>query len=119
LRNLFIDRCRSQRVIVRAEREASRDGIGAPPEGPAVDVLDHLSADDLAEASRGLCARDRDLLERAYLRREPHKEIAAALGIKTVTVATRLLRTKRRLRSGLQRLFESRVALQAGDRERE
>jgi RNA polymerase sigma-70 factor (ECF subfamily) len=123
LRNLFIDRCRSRAVIARAEREALCLMPGPETNDERADVLDVLSARDVEDACRGLCERDRELLERVYFQRRPHKEVAAATGVKAATVATRLFRAKGRLRQALQDLFDSRVAAmdaagERGDRHR-
>ena len=80
-------------------------------DGEPVDHLDPQSADvangavqrlDLARSMARLKPRERDLLWLAYAQGSSHKEIAAALGLKTASIKLLLFRARRRL-AGLLR----------------
>jgi RNA polymerase sigma-70 factor (ECF subfamily) len=80
-------------------------------DGEPVEHLDPQSADvangavrrlDLARSMARLKPRERDLLWLAYAQGSSHKEIAAALGLKTASIKLLLFRARRRL-AGLLR----------------
>ncbi len=96
-RNKFVDRLK--RKLRHAEREtlpweeeidrAPAVGAHPPSSGPAGDA-----GHDLREALRALDARDRELIERVYLRGETYEEASRGSGVALGTL-------KRRLREGL------------------
>ena len=67
-----------------------------------------LSAPQLTAALERCSASDREAFELHYVRGLGYREIAARLGIAMGTLATRLHRVRRHLRSELERLLECR-----------
>jgi RNA polymerase sigma-70 factor (ECF subfamily) len=96
-RNKFVDRLKrrlrcSERETLPWEEEIDRTpAAGAPqPGSPQSAETRH----DLRDALRALDARDRELIERVYLRGETYEEASLASGVALGTL-------KRRLREGL------------------
>jgi RNA polymerase sigma-70 factor (ECF subfamily) len=93
----------------RRRRIETQTAVAA--DGEPVEHLDPQSADvangavrrlDLARSMARLKPRERDLLWLAYAQGSSHKEIAAALGLKTASIKLLLFRARRRL-AGLLR----------------
>lgn len=99
-RNKFVDRLKrrlrcSERDTLPWEEEIAREpALGAPGAQGAPSPEFQI---DLRDALAGLEARDRDLIERVYLRGETYEEASRASGVALGTL-------KRRLRDGLQAL---------------
>jgi len=88
-----------------------RPRLDAVPIGEHVDPADPRHADpadgaamrvDLSRALARLKPRERDLLWLAYAQGSSHKEIAAALGLKTASIKLLLFRARRRLAAVLR-----------------
>ncbi|HEY4184800.1 MAG TPA: RNA polymerase sigma factor [Polyangia bacterium] len=106
LRNLFID-CR-RHDMARARLDQAYQVEPAEEERDPCDIL---SLKDVTEALGKLSATDREIFQLFFLERLAYRTISERLAIPVVTVGTRLLRSKRRLRAVLARVSEARLAL--------
>jgi RNA polymerase sigma-70 factor (ECF subfamily) len=87
----------------RRKRDRGLFDSGAPAHDPA-DPAARLEAgaDEVQQTLSALTPRDRGLLWLAYVEEAPHREIAAALGLKERSIRVLLFRAKRRLASILR-----------------
>lgn len=110
LRNLFLDRCRRQRVL--AQREAPLEpqveqSCPAPEPGPEP-AWATITREQLRSALEGLKEDFRRVYELHELEGRSYEEIARQLQIARPTVGTRLVRARQRLRELLTPLLGSR-----------
>lgn len=70
--------------------------------------LDVLSADDLDAAIATLTPAQQDVFQVAYRDRVSHRAMAARLGVRTGTIATRLFRARATLRRCLEAFYQQR-----------
>jgi RNA polymerase sigma-70 factor (ECF subfamily) len=114
MRNLFIDEVRSRRISVPVPLAADHEIPG--PEMPdaetaAEDVarpFDQLSWDDVLAGIQALDPDHRAVLELAYIRGVPYRDIATRLRLHPRTVGTRVFRAKARLRRRLEAVLAAR-----------
>jgi len=111
MRNLFIDGCR-KRPALPLDFEP-RGGVDPPDE---LDPLDVLSVEDVQTALARLSPRDRQIFTLFCFEDLSYRRIADDLGIAPATVGTRLHRARLRLRTRLQRVYQSRLLLLRSDR---
>lgn len=98
MHNLFIDRCRKAKRDPRTE--AIDDVELATPEAETPPTWANVTADQVSRALDRLDADFRDVY-RLHVAGRSYAEIAAALGIPTATVGTRLLRARKKLKDVL------------------
>jgi RNA polymerase sigma-70 factor, ECF subfamily len=93
LTRLFLDICKHQNVVRRAEPDVVALGIfeGDMP-------FEWASDDELRTAIESLEPELRDLVNRCHLQRQRYCDVAAALNLPSGTIATRLKRARKRLR---------------------
>jgi len=109
LKNLFIDRCRSQSARPNVV-SLDRDPEVACPEPDALPAWDRASIDDVRAALAEVDPEFRRVYEMHVFDGRSYEEIAQALGIQRLTVGTRLTRTRQRLRAILCRRLGEDVA---------
>ncbi|HEX2657202.1 MAG TPA: RNA polymerase sigma factor [Polyangia bacterium] len=107
MRNAFFDDCRRQRAWHRISgllREVPAENELADP------WIDLLSMADVEAVARSLKETDRELFRLSYLEDLSYREIARRLALRLNTTGTRLFRVRAKLRVGLQRILDERLA---------
>lgn len=102
LHHLFIDRCRAaarDRRLLASSDEIDEAAVGAPePDSEPASAWETITQEQLRAAVDQLGANFRDVYVLHAVEHCSYKEIAARLSISQVTVGTRLIRARRRLK---------------------
>jgi RNA polymerase sigma factor (sigma-70 family) len=99
--NLFVDRCRTQKVRARSEAQQQLHDCSPPaPESDLPSVWELLPPGSLEPALQKLPPSSR-IVFAMYAAGIPYSEIASQLGISINTVGTRLVRSRHKLRQVL------------------
>ena len=99
MRNIFLDGCRRRTRLERANLEQ----IPAPAIPDEIGMLDLFRFEHVHAAAARLPRSDREMFRLAHLEGASYRQIAARLGLKEPTVATRLHRLRQKLRAVLEK----------------
>ena len=109
LKRRFIDGRRHAMAAQRLRLQLEWSPVESHPIEEA-DPVELLGVDDVVQILGDLSAPDREIFDLFYLRRLSYRQIADRLGVRLSTVGTRLLRSKRRVRTKLEGTMERKRA---------